>query len=128
LLWRIFKSFGKEAFFMTITKIMFFQSLALISVLAVINVYAADRSICNDGGNVALYDDGSLKACQLKDDYDVDNISCKNYGPISFYPNGNLESCELAREVTIGGYTCQEDRLIFLYVDGKLKSCERRGN
>jgi hypothetical protein len=55
---------------MKIVKTLFFQSLALTLVLASFNVYAADQSICNSGANVVLHNNGSLKACQLKNDYD----------------------------------------------------------
>jgi len=68
-------------------------TLTLIFMFVIFNVYAADKSICNSGADVVLYHDGSLKSCQLKDDYDVNNIACKNGGPIRFYSNGKLKSC-----------------------------------
>jgi hypothetical protein len=110
-----------------IIKTLFFRSLVLTLgltlVLASLNVYAADQSICNPGVNVVLHDNGSLKDCQLKSDYDANNIRCKNEGHVSFYNNGNLESCVLYESVTIGNNNCKEDGLISFYSDGKLKSC-----
>jgi hypothetical protein len=111
---------------MKIIKTLFFQSLALTLVLASFNVYAADQSICNPGSNVVLHNNGSLKACKLKNDCDANNIRCKNDGPVSFYNNGKLESCVLSTEATIGENKCKQDGLIFFYIDGKLKSCEKR--
>ena len=70
---------------MKIMKTLFFQSLVLTSVLASFNVYAVDQSICNPGAKVELYNNGSLKVCQLKNDYDANNIRCKNGGPVSFF-------------------------------------------
>lgn len=71
---------------MKITDDLFSLSLAiiLIFILVIFNVYAADQSICNSGSNVVLHDNGSLKSCQLKDDYDANNVTCNNAGPISF--------------------------------------------
>ena len=94
---------------MKIIKKLFFQSLALTLalVLADFNVYAADQSICNSGTDVVLHNNGSLKSCQLKDDYDANNIRCKNGGSVSFY---------------------KPDGLISFYIDGKLKSCMKQDN
>ncbi|MGA3280852.1 MAG: hypothetical protein ABSD50_07720 [Smithella sp.] len=117
---------------MKIIKTLFVQSLILASVLASIlvglNIYAADQSICNPGANVILYDNGSLKSCQLKNDYDANNIRCKNGGLVSFYQNGKLESCVLFEEVTIAKNNCKADGLISFYSDGKLKSCMKQDN
>jgi antitoxin component YwqK of YwqJK toxin-antitoxin module len=111
-----------------ITKTLFFLSLVLTSVLGGFNVYAADQSICQSGANVLLHDNGSLKTCQLKDDYDTNNIRCKNGGSASFYNNGNLESCVLSESVTIEKNKCKQDGLISFYIDGKLKSCMKQDN
>jgi len=62
---------------MKIIKTLFFLSLALTLILAIFYVYAADQSICNYGANVVLHNNGPLKACQLKDDYDANNIRYK---------------------------------------------------
>jgi len=117
---------------MKIIKPLFVQSLILASVLASIlvglNIFAADQSICNPGANVILHDNGSLKSCQLKDDYDANNIRCKNGGSVSFYSNGKLESCVLFAEVTIAKSKCKADGLISFYSDGKLKSCMKQDN
>jgi hypothetical protein len=118
----------KEEYFMKIIKTLFFQSLALTSVLVSFNVYAVDQSICNPGSNIALHNNGSLKACKLKNDYDANNIRCKNDGPVSFYNNSNLESCVLSAEVTIAGNKCKQDGVISFYIDGKLKSCMKSDN
>jgi antitoxin component YwqK of YwqJK toxin-antitoxin module len=95
-------------------------ALALILLLVIFNVYAADQSICNPGG--------LLKSCQLKDDYDANNIRCKNGGSVSFYSNGKLESCILSAEATIAESKCRADGLISFYIDGKLKSCLKQDN
>ena len=115
---------------MKIIKKLFFQSLALTLalVLADFNVYAADQSICNSGTDVVLHNNGSLKSCQLKDDYDANNIRCKNGGSVSFYNNGKLESCVLYAEATIAKNKCKPDGLISFYIDGKLKSCMKQDN
>ena len=109
-------------------KTLFFLSLALASVLASFNVYAVDQSICNPGSNVVLHNNGSLKACQLKHDYDANNIRCKKDGHVSFYDNGNLESCVLSSEATIGENKCKQDGLISFYSDGNLESCVKPDN
>src|SRR5271157_3153267 len=112
--------------FMKIIKTLFFLSLALTSAFVSFNVYAADQSICNSGANVVLHNNGSLKACQLKDDYDANNIRCKNGGSVSFYSNGKLESCVLSAEATIDKNKCKADGLISFFIDGKLKSCMKQ--
>jgi antitoxin component YwqK of YwqJK toxin-antitoxin module len=111
-------------------KTLVFRSIALtaVLVLASFNVYAIDQSICHSGANVILHNNGSLKACQLKNNYDANNIQCKNDGPVSFYDNGNLESCVLYASVTIVGNNCKQDGSISFYIDGKLKSCMKQGN
>jgi hypothetical protein len=118
---------GRE-YVMKIINILFFLSLVLISVFAGINVYAADQSICHSGANVLLYDNGSLKSCQLEHDYDANGVQCKSNALISFYNNGNLESCVLSQSVTIDVNKCREDGLISFFVDGKLKSCMKPYN
>ena len=113
---------------MKIIKTLFFQCLALAAVFAGFNVYAADQSICHSGTNVALHNDGSLKACRLKNDFDANSIRCKNDDAISFYSNGNLESCVLSMPATIDMNKCEQDGLISFYIDGKLKSCRKPDN
>jgi antitoxin component YwqK of YwqJK toxin-antitoxin module len=117
---------------MKIIKTFFVHSLVLASILASVivglNIYAADKSICNSGADVLLYHNGSVKSCQLKDNYDANNITCKNGGSISFYSNGNLESCMLNAEVTIADSKCKADGLISFFIDGKLKSCMKQDN
>lgn len=108
---------------MKIMKNLFFLSLALPLVFAGVNAYAVDQSICHSGANVVLHNNGSLKSCQLKSNYDENNIQCKSDGQVSFYDNGKLESCVLSASVTIGKNKCKEDGLISFYIDGKLKSC-----
>jgi hypothetical protein len=107
---------------------LFFQILVITSVFASFNVYAADQSICNSGANVVLHDNGSLKTCQLRDDYVANNIRCKSGGSVNFYNNGNLESCVLSAEATIAKNKCKQDGLISFYIDGKLKSCMKQDN
>ena len=102
--------------------------LTLILMVVIFNVNAADKSICNPSADVVLYRNGSIKSCQLKDDYDVNNITCKNGDSISLYSNGKLESCVLYNSVSIGKNNCKEDALIAFYRDGKLKSCMKQDN
>jgi hypothetical protein len=97
--------------------------LSLASVVIGFNVYAVDPSICNSGVNVVVHDNGSLKSCELKDNYEANNIRCRDKGPISFYDNGSLESCMLSTPTTIGENKCDQFNLISFYPDGNLKSC-----
>ena len=105
---------------------LFFLSLALV--LVSFNVSALDPSICNSGANVVLHNNGSLKSCELKDDYEAYNIRCSKAGRVSFYDNGNLESCVLSTPTAIGENKCDQSGLISFYPDGKLKSCMKPGN
>jgi hypothetical protein len=113
---------------MKIIKTLFLQILVLLSALTGFTVYAADQSICNSGTKVVLHNNGSLKACQLKNDYDANNIRCKNDATASFYDNGNLESCVLGKEATLADNKCKQDGPISFYIDGKLKSCVKPDN
>jgi hypothetical protein len=113
---------------MCILKNLLFQSIALTLVLTGFNVYAVDQSICNPGVNVFFHNNGSLKACQLKNDFDANNIQCKKNYDVSFYANGNLESCVLTKPATIAKNKCEHDRPIYFYSDGKLKSCVKQEN
>ena len=113
---------------MKIIKILSFYILISTSVFVSFNVYAVDQSICNPGSNVLLHNNGSLKACQLKDDYDANGIRCKNDYPVGFYDNGNLESCVLFAPVTIAENKCKENGQISFFIDGKLKSCVKPDN
>ena len=110
---------------MNFKNILFFVSLTLVAVS--FNVYAADPSMCNSGVNVVLHDNGSLKSCELKDDFEANNIRC-NKGRVSFYDNGNLESCMLSNPATIGENKCDQVGPISFYPDGNLKSCMKPGN
>jgi hypothetical protein len=109
--------------FMPTIKTLFFRSLVLTLVLTGFNVYAADQSICQSGVNIVFYDNGSLKSCQLNDNYDANQIQCKGDSNASFYDNGNLQSCVLSTSVTIGNNKCKEDNEISFYRDGNLESC-----
>jgi hypothetical protein len=100
--------------------------LALLVVLG-FNAYAVDTSVCKSGVNVVLHDNGALRSCELKDDYEANNVRC-NKGSVSFYNNGNLESCMLSRATTIGENRCDPVGLISFYPDGKLKSCMKPAN
>ena len=111
---------------MRIIKILFFHGLVLTIPLASMNASAADQSICHSAANVVLYNNGSLKSCQLKDDYDANAIRCKNDGQVTFYANGSLESCVLSASSDIAGNRCKQDGQISFYIDGKLKSCVKR--
>ena len=113
---------------MKIIKTLFFQSLVLTAVLASFNVYAVDQSICHSVANVLLYDNGSLKSCQLKDDYVANDIRCKNDSPVSFYSDGNLEFCVLFTDTTVAENKCKQDSPISFFIDGNLKSCVKPDN
>lgn len=110
---------------MNCKNILLFLCLALVVVS--FDVYAVDASICNPGVNVALHNNGSLKSCDLKDDYEANNIRC-NKGFATFYDNGALESCSLSKPTTVGENKCDQVGLIHFYPDGKLKSCMKPGN
>lgn len=110
---------------MNCKNILFFLSLALV--VGSLNVYAVDPSLCNPGVNVILHNNGSLKSCDLKGDYEANNIRC-NKGRVSFYDNGTLESCMLSKPTTVGENKCDQVGLIYFYPDGKLKSCMKPGN
>ena len=139
---------------MNFKNILFFLSLALAVVS--FDVYAVDPSICNPGAKIILHDNGSLKSCDLKDDYKANNIPCNkgrvsfydngvlescdltddykannipcNKGRVSFYANGVLESCVLSKPTTIDENKCDQLGLIYFYPDGRLKSCMKSGN
>ena len=113
---------------MNISRPAFLFCAALASTSAGFTVFAADQSICHTGANVLLHDNGSLKACQLENDYDGNGIQCKSNNSVSFYRNGNLESCVLAKAVTLDMNKCKEDGPISFYIDGKLKSCMKPDN
>jgi len=113
---------------MKIPNSMFSLSLALAAVFAGFTVYAADQSICQSGANVLLYDNGSLKTCQLEKEYESNGIQCKSGNSVSFYNNGNLESCVLSKPATVDMSKCKENGLVSFYSDGKLKSCMKPDN
>jgi len=106
--------------------ILFFLCVASLVVSS--HVYAVDPSICNSSVNVVVHENGSLKSCELKDDYDANNIRCRNENRISFYDNGSLESCILSTPTTIGENECAQFAVISFYPDGKLKSCMKPSN
>ena len=110
---------------MNFKHVLLFLSLALVVVG--FNAYAVDPTICKAGVNVVLHDNGSLRSCELKDDYEANNIRC-NRGTVSFYDNGNLESCMLSKAITIGENKCDPVGPISFYPDGKLKSCMKPAN
>jgi len=116
----------KEATLMNFKKTLVFLSLTLVAVS--FNVYAVDPSICNSGANVVVHDNGSLKSCELKSNYEANNIQCRERNPVSFYDKGSLESCILSTPTTIGENKCDQFYLISFYPDGNLKSCMKPGN
>jgi hypothetical protein len=113
----------KEAKSYKIIKASFFQSLAIAALLAGFPVYAADQAVCNSDAIVVFHKNGSVKACQLKEDYNTNDIRCKNETTITFYNNGSLESCVLSTPAAVGENKCKQSGLISFYVDGQLKSC-----
>lgn len=113
---------------MEIIKYLFFQGLVITFLLAGFNVFAADQSICHPGAKILLDNNGNLRSCQLKSDYDVNSIQCKGNAPVNFYNNDHLESCVLAKSTSIGMIKCQQNALISFFIDGKLKSCTKPDN
>ena len=111
---------------MNFKHVLFFLSLALA--VGSLNVYAVDPSICDSGRNMAFHNNGALKSCELKDDYEANNIRCSKRSRVSFYDSGSLESCMLSTPTTIGENECDQRSLIFFFPDGKLKSCMKPGN
>jgi hypothetical protein len=109
---------------MNFKNILFFLCSALVVVS--FEVYAVDASICNPNVKIELYNNGSLKSCDLRDDYKANEIPC-NKGRVNFYDNGILESCMLSKPTTIGENKCDQLGLIYFYPDGKLKSCMKPG-
>ena len=104
---------------------LFFLSLVL---LFGSHAHAVDSSICNPGVKVEVHDNGSLRSCDLKEDYEANGIRCRNENRITFYDNGNLESCILSEPATIGAYDCEQYALIYFYPDGRLRSCMKPVN
>lgn len=113
---------------MKIIKNLIVQSLILASSLIGFYSFAADQSICNPDAPVVLYNDGSVRSCQLQDNYNVgnSNITCKSGGRISFYENGTLESCVLYEGVSLSNTNCKPDNSITFYFDGNLRSCTKQ--
>jgi hypothetical protein len=106
----------------------FLLFLSLVSFPVVINAHAVDQSMCYSGTNVEYHNNGSLKACELKADYEANGIRCRDRGRVSFYEDGNLESCILSDPTTIGENRCDQFGIVFFYPDGKLKSCMKPTN
>jgi hypothetical protein len=99
--------------------ICFILCLVLLSIPA----HAADQSICDEGSRVVLYENGDLRSCILKDNYEINGVTCISGYLISYYPNGNLEYCVLYGPVTIGSTQCRENGSIIFYENGDLQSC-----
>ena len=91
---------------MSMFKVVF--GVLILIVFSVIQANAIDQSICYSGANVVIHPNGSLKSCDLKDDFPFGEIKCKSRNRASFYDNGQLETCVLAQPATIGGQACQE--------------------
>jgi hypothetical protein len=102
--------------------------LGFASVVVIPHVYAVDQSICSSGGNVVLHNNGSLRMCELKDDYEANGIRCGKQSRAVFYDNGNLESCTLSAPTTIGENKCDQYGLISFFPEGNLKSCKKPSN
>lgn len=111
----------KEESLMNMFKIIF--GVLILMVFGVIEANAIDQSICSSGEKVALYPNGSLKSCVLKEDFTLGEIKCKGQNPVTFHNNGRLETCVLADSVTISGQKCKEFGLISFFPDGKFRSC-----
>ncbi len=106
---------------MYLFKVVFGVSILIL--LAVIQAYAVDQSICDSGSNVVLYPNGSLRTCVLKDSFRSEGIKCTEHRAIRFYNDGRLETCDLAESTTVSGQKCKEFAPINFYPDGKFKSC-----
>jgi hypothetical protein len=111
----------KEEIIMYLFKVVF--GVFILILLAVIQAYAIDQSICDSGSNVVLYPNGSLRTCVLKDFFRSDDIKCSEHRAIHFYNDGRLETCDLAESTTVSGQKCKEFSPINFYPDGKFKSC-----
>jgi hypothetical protein len=107
-------------------RVLLFLSFA--SAVVSLNVYSVDQSVCSSGGNVALHDNGSLRTCELKDNYEANGIRCISRSRAVFCDNGNLESCTLSTIATIGENKCDQFGVISFFPDGNLKSCREPGN
>jgi hypothetical protein len=96
--------------------------------LGVIPVFAADPSICSQGLTISFYDSGNLRACNLRENYDINGITCLDDNEIVFYDTGELQSCTLSQEAAVRGITCQQEGQITFYRDGNLSSCVKISN
>jgi hypothetical protein len=106
---------------MRIKKIFFCAVLVLL--MGGAPGYAVDQSLCRDGSDVFLNDNGTLLSCTLRDEYGANGIACESDRQITFYNNGALQSCILAEQTTINGITCEADWTITFYRDGNLATC-----
>jgi hypothetical protein len=106
---------------MSMFKILF--GVLILLVFGVIEASAINQTICYPGAKVVLYPNGSLKSCDLKDDFNLDEIKCKSQTSVSFYDNGQIETCVLAQSSTISGQKCKEFGSVSFYPDGKFRSC-----
>jgi hypothetical protein len=111
----------KEEVIMHLFKVVF--GVFIFMLLAVIQAYAIDQSICDAGSNVTLYPNGSLRSCILKDSFRSGGIKCREHRPIRFYNDGRLETCDLVDSTTVSGQKCKEFGPIDFYPDGRFKSC-----
>ncbi len=110
---------------MRMLKIVF--CLLTIMVFGVIKANAVDQTaICSSGANIALYPNGVLQSCILKEVFIANDIKCKGQGQVSFYDNGRLEACVLAEPATISSQKCKEFEFISFYPDGKFKTCVKK--
>ncbi len=100
-----------------------FITVGLFAGLSSLCAFAADKSLCREDWALFLYDNGNLKSCNLKNDYDSYGITCKNDYPVTFYVTGELQSCRLSEDTTVNGITCRGDRTISFYPDGRLSEC-----
>jgi hypothetical protein len=105
--------------------IKIFICTSLLLVLAGVPGYAVDKSICSNGSDVIVNDNGTLQSCTLQDDYEANGITCKHDYQIIFYKSGNLQSCILSELTTIGDISCKEDWPITFYQNGHLNQCTR---
>jgi hypothetical protein len=104
-------------------RLFFFLTAAFLAVTH--HAHALDASNCNADATIEYHRNGSVKSCQLKDNFDINGITCNGLNYISLYANGNLESCVLSVSATVGEKECESLGPISFFPDGKIKSCTK---
>lgn len=82
--------------------------IALASIIALADCFAADQSICNPGTEISYFPNGAVRSCLLRDFYPIDGITCNHLERITFHGNGKLQSCVSSDEVLVGNVPCAD--------------------